>query len=302
MKKLCLLIPSVAIVLSFPAAGLGQLGMFTREQRIDLTREWTGERFPDGRPKVPDDLLDRLRHIDAEEAWGTLKGLGYDNQFEPGWKSVNTGQERMVGRVVTAVFMPKRPDVNAVINEHGKQEGHTMSGGQNAWVIETLKPGDVLVVDLFGKIKDGTFIGDNLGTAIYAKSHNGLVVDGSARDITGLSEIKGFQVYVRDFHPSALQNVTLMGINVPVRIGHVTVMPGDVVLSDQEGLNFIPPQLCQKVVDEAEMTHLVDEWGHKMLREGRYSPGEIDGKWSKQMIDEFNQFAAQKGSKLRREQ
>ena len=298
MKKWQRLALYFAVALCFSIQGFAQLGMFTKDQRIEFTREWTGDRFADGRPKVPDAVLEGLKHVDAEEAWGTLRGAGYDNQFEPGWKVIHGGGERMVGRVVTAVFMPKRPDVNAVINDYGKKEGR-QGAGQNSWVIDTLQPGDVLVVDLFGKIKDGTFAGDNLGTSIYSKSHNGLVVDGSVRDVTGLSEIEGFQVYVRDFDPSALRDVTLMGINVPIRIGRATVLPGDVVVSDAEGLTFVPPQLCQTVVDRAEMTHLVDEWGHKMLREGKYSPGQIDGKWSREMIEEFNQYVAQKGSKLR---
>lgn len=286
------------IVLCFGAQAFAQLGLFSKEQRINFTREWNGERFSDGRPKVPDDLLARLKTVDAEEAWGELKSLGYDNQFAGGWKTLNTGGERMVGRVVTAVFLPIRPDVNAVINEEGRKDGHT-AAGQNSWVIETLQPGDVLVVDLFGKIHDGTFAGDNLGTAIYSKSHNGLVVDGAVRDATGLAQIKGLQIFVRDFDPSAIAGVMLMGINVPIRIGRTTVMPGDVAVSDAEGITFIPPQLCEKIADSAEMIHLVDEWGHKMLREGKYAPGQIDGKWTRQMIEEFNAYVAQKGSKLR---
>ena len=162
-----------------------------------------------------------------------------------------------------------------------------------------LVPGDVLVVDLFGKIKDGTYAGDNLSTAIFAKSHNGLIVDGSVRDETGISQITGMQVFVRSTDPSSLRDVTLMGINVPIRIGHVTVMPGDVAVSDPEGITFVPPQLAQEVADKAQMTHMVDEWGHAMLREGKYTPGQIDRKWTKEMIEEFNKWLEQKGSKLR---
>jgi len=285
------------MILSVAGQAFAQLGMFSKEQREELTREWKGERFPDGRPKVSDSLLGELKSVDAEEAWVFLRGAGYPNQFEGGWKVINPG-ERMTGRVVTAVFMPLRPDVNAVITEHGKKEGGV--GGQNSWVIDMLGPNDVLVVDLFGKISDGTFAGDNLGTAIFAKSHNGLIVDGAVRDVTGLSEIKGFRVMVRDFDPSALRNVMLMGINVPIRIGHATVMPGDVAVSDPEGVTFIPPQLAEKLVSNAQMIHLVDEWGHMMLREGKYTPGQIDGKWSKPMNEEFNKWLEQKGSKLRK--
>ena len=284
------------LVLGLAARAHAQLGMFSKEQRIDLTREWSGERFADGRPKVPDSVLEELKTVDAEEAWGVLQAHGYKNQFEPGWHVINRG-DRLVGRVFTAVFMPLRPDVNAAINDHGKNEGRV--GGQNSWPIDMLVPGDVLVVDLFGKIKDGTYAGDNLSTAIFAKSHNGLIVDGSVRDETGIARIAGMQVFVRSTDPSSLRDVTLMGINVPIRIGHVTVMPGDVAVSDPEGVTFVPPQLAQEVADQAQMTHMVDEWGHAMLREGKYTPGQIDRKWTKEMIEEFNKWLEQKGSKLR---
>ena len=284
------------LIVSVAEAAFPQLGMFSNEQRIALTPEWKGERSPDGRPKVPDSILEGLKDVDAEEAWGVLQSHGYKYQFEGGWREINPGG-RMVGRAFTAVFMPQRPDMNAVINDRGKVEGRV--GAQNSWPIDMLSPGDVLVVDLFGKIKEGTYAGDNLSTAIFTKSHNGLVVDGAVRDVTGISEIKGMHVFVRDFDPAALRDTTLMGINVPIRIGHVMVLPGDVVVSDPEGITFIPPQLAQEVIDKAEMTHRVDECGHQMLREGKYTPGQIDRKWTKPMIEEFNKWLEQQGSKLR---
>ena len=286
-----------ALLISTALPLAAQIGMFSNQQRADITRAWTGERFPDGRPKVPDSVLDRLRDVTAEEAWGTLRGAGYRLQFEGNWKELNGGQ-RLVGRAVTCVFMPARPDMNAVINDHGKQEGR-VGRGQNSWVIDTLVKGDVMVVDLFGKVDGGTIIGDNLGTSIMAKTGTGLVVDGAIRHPSGISEIKGFHVFARAFHPSAIADVTLMGINVPIRIGHATVLPGDIVLSDRDGITFIPAQLAEKVADNAEMTHYRDDWGHEMLREGKYAPGQIDGQWTPQMVEEFNQFLASKGSKLR---
>jgi 4-hydroxy-4-methyl-2-oxoglutarate aldolase len=274
-----------------------QLGMFSKEQLVDITRAWTGERFPDGRPKVPDEVLERLKDVTAEEAWGTLGGAGYKLQFEAGWKELNGGQ-RLVGRAVTCVFMPARPDMNAVINDHGKREGR-VGHGQNSWVIDTLVKGDVMVVDLFGKVDGGTIIGDNLGTSIMAKTGTGLVVNGAVRDPTGLSEIKGFHIFARDFHPSAIADVTLMGINTPIRMGNATVLPGDIVLSDPDGITFIPAQLAAKVADQAELTHYKDDWGHQMLREGKYTPGQIDAQWSPAIIAEFNKFLESKGSKVR---
>lgn len=283
-------------VLAMLLPAQAQLGLFSREQRVAFTPDWHGERFPDGRPRVSDELLQRLKTVTADEAWDVLQGAGYRNQFEADWKVINPG-DRMVGRVVTAVFMPRRPDVDSVVEANGKKEGRV--GGQNSWVIDTLKPGDVLVVDLFGKIRYGTFAGDNLSTSIFAKSHNGLVVNGSVRDVTGIQQIHGFQVFVRGVDPSALEQVTLMGINVPIRIGNVTVMPGDVAIGDPEGLTFVPPQLAEKVADDTEMDHMVDDWGHLMLRQGKYTPGQIDGKWTKTMIEQFNAWLQQKGSKLR---
>ena len=272
-----------------------QLGMFSKEQRKALTAEWTGERFEDGRPKVPASVLERMTEVTAEEAWGVLGKAGYHFQFEGGWKEINGGEpgRRLVGRVVTAVFLPMRPDMNTMINENAEAEGR-VSRGQNSWVIDTLQPDDVLVVDLFGKIKDGTFAGDNLATSIYAKTGKGLVVDGSVRDLSGILGIEGFMGYVRDFDPSALRNVMLAGINVPIRIGEVTVLPGDVLVSDPEGLTFIPPQLAEEVADVSENIRLRDEWGHTMLREGKYTPGQIDTKWSDEMTAEFEAWKAER--------
>lgn len=286
----------ILVLSAIAAPTQAQLGLFSSEQRIAFTPDWHGERFPDGRPKVSDAVLLRLNDTDAEQAWDVLQDAGYPNQFEGNWKVINPGQ-RMVGRVVTAVFMPQRPDVDSVIRANGKKEGRI--GDENSWIIDILRPGDVLVVDLFGKIKDGTIIGDNLGTAIFAHSHNGLVVDGAVRDTTGIQEIKGFQVYTRGVDPSALENVMLVGINVPIRIGNATVMPGDIALGDPEGVTFIPPQLAEKVADSSEMDHQVDDWGHEMLREKKYTPGEIDSKWTPAMIREFNAWLENKGSKLR---
>ncbi|MEE8257189.1 MAG: RraA family protein, partial [Acidobacteriota bacterium] len=211
MQRIHTFMVALILVVGFAVDGFAQLGTFSKAQRADLTREWRGVRFDDARSKVPEDTIRRLRNVSAEQAWGVLRRNGYNNQFEGGWKVINPGEERLVGRVVTAVFMPLRPDVDGVINDHGKREGRVGSG-QNSWVIDTLVPGDVLVVDLFGKIKDGTFAGDNLATSIFAKSGTGLIVDGSVRDLSGIQEIEGFRGYVRDFDPSAIAEVMLVGI------------------------------------------------------------------------------------------
>jgi 4-hydroxy-4-methyl-2-oxoglutarate aldolase len=291
------------LLFAFSASGWAQLGMFSKQQLIEFTPGWHGARFADGRPDVPDSVLQRLKDATAEEAWEVLQRDGFHNQFEGRWTVINPQEKPLVGRVVTAVFMPYRPDVDSAIRANGRKEGDS-TPGENSWIIDTLRPGDVMVVNLFGKIKDGTIIGSNLGTSVSTKersgaSTDGLIVDGSVRDTAEIEEIKGFEVFCRGTDPSALRNVMLMGINVPVRIGQATVMPGDVAVSDPEGVTFIPPQLAGQVANHAELDHLVDDWGEMMLREQKYTPGQIDGRWTNEMIDEFNRWAASQGSKVR---
>ncbi|HUG14151.1 MAG TPA: hypothetical protein VMM78_03960 [Thermomicrobiales bacterium] len=238
-----------------------------------LTRESTHARFPDGRPRVPDDMLERMRLVTTEEAWSVLRKHGYHLQFEGGWMNLHP-QRVLVGRAVTAAFVPHRPDFHALVEDEGRDAGRI--GGQNSWVIDTLVEHDVLVVDLFGKLKDGTFAGDNLGTAIHAKSKTGMVIDGGIRDLQRMLELPDFAVFVRGVDPSAIADVTLAGVNVPVRIGQATVLPGDVVLGTRTGIIFIPPQLAREVVEYSEDTRMRDEFGKQRIAEGTYTPGEID--------------------------
>lgn len=255
-----------------------------KEELVFLTSEWKGERFADGRPKVSDDLVERAKHIGIEEAWQVLRNEGYKNQFEGNWKMVNDSV-KVVGRVVTAQFMPSRPDVETKIKERGKEQGR--KGNTNAWPIDVLTKGDVYVADCFGKIAQGTLIGDNLGNSIYAKSGNGVIFDGAARDLAGLSGIKGFNAYVRDFDPSYLEDVVLMGLNTPIRIGRAIALPGDLVISEREGVLFIPAHLAEKVVSTAEFITLKDKFGHAMLKSGKYSPGQIDNEWTEEIKSSF---------------
>ncbi|ULQ50731.1 RraA family protein [Flavihumibacter fluvii] len=261
-----------------------------KEELIFLTGEWKGDRFPDGRPKIPDDLLQRAKKIGIEEAWTVLKNEGYKNQFEGNWKMVNDSV-KVIGRVVTAQYMPSRPDVEMRIKDRGKKDGR--KGNTNAWPIEVLTKGDVYVADCFGKIAQGTLIGDNLGNSIFAKTGNGVIFNGAARDLAGLAEIKGFNAFVRDFDPSYLEDVVLMGLNTPVRIGHAIVLPGDLVISEREGVLFIPAHLAEKVVSISEFISVKDKFGHAMLKSGKYSPGQIDSQWTDDIKTAFLQWLQQ---------
>jgi len=256
----------------------------SKEELIFLTSEWKGERFADGRPKIPDALVERAKKIGIEDAWQVLRNEGYNNQFEGGWKLVNDTIP-VVGRAVTAMFMPSRPDVEKNIKARGAKEGR--KGNTNSWPIDVLTKGDVYVADGFGKVKGGTLIGDNLGNSIFAKSGNGVIFDGSARDLSGLKEIKGFNAFVRDFDPSYLEEMVLMGLNTPIRIGHAIVLPGDLVISEKEGVLFIPAHLAEKVVATAEFIDLKDKFGHAMLRSGKFATGEIDSQWTEKIKEAF---------------
>nr|WP_299382632.1 RraA family protein [Allomuricauda sp.] len=258
-----------------------------KEHILFLTPQWTGERFEDGRPKVPDDVLERMRQVTIEEAWGVLRNEGYHNQFEGGWQPLHDDVV-VVGRALTVQYMPNRPDVSTVIKENGIKQGQI--GNTNSWPIDMLVEGDVYVADAFGKIVDGTLIGDNLGNSIYAKSKNGVVFNASSRDMEGLSEIDGFNAFVRGWHPSFLTEVMLLGINQPIRMGAATVLPGDVVLAKKEGVMFIPSHLAEKVVVTSEVVRLRDLFGITRLKEGIYTPGQIDNKWTDEIEKDFSKW------------
>ena len=263
----------------------------SKEELIYLTREWTGERFEDGRPKVSDELLRRMRLVTHDEAWAVMKGAGYFYQYADGWEIINP-DSILIGRAVTATFMPGRPDIHNAIDELGKKEGKK---GQNSWPVDLLIKGDVYVADQFGIHVNGPTIGDNVGNAIFAKSGNGIVYDGAVRDIAGLQEIGGFTSYYTSYHPSHHNqqgnlNTMLVGINQPTRIRQATVMAGDVVLGRDGGVSFIPAHLVEKVVITSEIVRLRDMFGHERLREGKYTAGEIDTRWSEEIERDFSQW------------
>ena len=275
MNRMTSLAVSVcALALLAPTLAQAQLFTLTKEQLIEYTAQNPFERFPDGRPKVPDALIERARGMSAEEVWAVLPGKGFRNQYEDGFQILHPGK-KLVGRAFTVQFMPVRPDIDSVLNSQAQAKGLGRLNNQAA--IDMLQPGDVLVVDLFGKTDGGTIVGDNLFYYIMKTTKTGgLVVDGSIRDLEGISAMD-MPAYFRHAHPSAIANVMLTGINIPVRIGNVTVMPGDLVLGDHEGVYFIPPQLVTQVLDQADVTHIHDEWTRKKFDEGKYKSSEIYG-------------------------
>jgi len=255
----------------------------SKEELVFLTSEWKGERFADGRPKISDSLLQRAKHIMIDDAWTVLRNEGYLNQFEGGWKTVN--DTLMTGRAVTAMYMPSRPDIEKNIKERGASQGR--KGNTNSWPIDRLSKGDLYVADAFGKIGGGPIMGATLANSIYSKSGNGVVFDGASRDLQEIKNIKGFNAFVRDFHPSFTEEMILMGLNTPIRIGNAIVLPGDLVIATREGVLFIPAHMAEQVVSTAEFVIRKDQFGFEMVRNGKYSTGEIDSQWNDELKTEF---------------
>jgi regulator of RNase E activity RraA len=240
---------------------------------ISLTPLNPFDRFEDGRPRVPDDLLDRVKPVTLEEAWAVLRKHGYEYQFEGNWVNMHP-ERKMVGRAVTATVVPFRPDLDEVVNAQGKREERY--GTQNNWVIQTVVERDVVVVDEFGKVRWGGFVGDNLSFAVWNQGGSGLVIDGGTRDTARMYELPDINVYCRGYDPSPRRDITLISLNGPTRIGQATCLPGDVVLGSRGGVIFIPPHLVEEVVITSEELRTRDEFARLRMKEKKYTNAEID--------------------------
>ncbi|MVM39306.1 RraA family protein [Spirosoma sp. HMF3257] len=281
----------LSIILGLATIGPSLAQTIPKDELVFLTSEWKGERFADGRPKVSDNLIERAKHIGLDDAWTVLKNEGYTNQFEGNWKLIHNDVP-VTGRAVTAMFMPSRPDVEKTIKERGiTKQGR--KGNTNTWPIETLTKGDVYVADGFGKIGGGTLVGATLGNAIFSKTGNGVIFNGAARDLQELETIKGFNAFVRDFHPSFLEEMVLMGLNTPIRIGNVMVLPGDLVIAQREGVLFVPAHMAEQVVSTAEFVVRKDQFGFETVKSGKYTTGQIDSQWTDEIKTDFLKWLGQ---------
>src|SRR5581483_9331538 len=267
----------------------------TKEQIAFYTSEWKGERFPDGRPKVADNLLERALDVSIEDVWDYLRGQGFTNQFEGGWQALHI-QKPFAGRAMTAQFMPRRPDMANAVAAEGKTEGRV--SGTNSWVINELKMGDTMVCDGYGKIIEGTLIGSNLGSGIAAHTHGGFIFDAGIRDQEENREIPNLNGFYRGYDPSAWAQMQLTGINVPVRIGRATVLPGDLVLAKRDGVIFIPAILAAGAIAKAEFTNLQDAFNFELNTQGKIG-GEFEGGWTAQKYAAFSKWIDAHPEKLK---
>jgi len=293
MKSIVLIL-AIAAALGPWSVGDAQIKQ-TKEQIQFYTSEWKGERFPDGRPKIADNLLERALDVSIEDVWDYLRGKGYVNQFEGGWQGLHPDKP-FAGRALTAQFMPRRPDMAAAVGAEGRAEGRV--SGTNSWVINELRMGDTMVADGYGKIIEGTLIGSNLGSGIAAHTHSGFIFDAGIRDAEENREIANLNGFYRGYDPSAWAQMQLTGINVPVRIGRATVLPGDLVLAKQDGVIFIPAILAAGAIAKAEFTNLQDAFNFELNKAGK-NGGEFEGGWTAQKYAAFSKWIDAHPEKLK---
>ena len=257
----------------------------SREDIIALTPLWKGERFEDGRPKVPQKYLDEMRKMTLEELWKPIFLKGYITQFEGDLKTLHDDGRKLIGRAVTCSFVPTRPDLHDVMFGVGASEGR--KGNYNQWVIDSLVEGDVVVADMYDKIYKGTFLGGNLTTAIRAKTKNGGgVIWGCIRDVEQMKQVPDVQVYYRGIDPTPIREFVMKDFNHITRIGKATVLPGDIVYGAGGGVLFIPSHLVQEVVEGAAKTHVKDDFGFEMIKAGKFTTAQIDrATWTEEMLD-----------------
>jgi regulator of RNase E activity RraA len=276
---------AVATLSILPSA-VAQLNSIGKEELIRYTAPNPFERFPDGRPKVPDAILEKVRGMSAEEVLGIAR-RGYPGQFVGDLKILTPGKT-LVGRAFTLQLMPARPEIADVFSADWKSRGLGRLSHQTA--LDMLQEGDVFVVDAFGNLDAGGIVGDNLAYYVFKTTKAGFVIDGAIRDLEGIAKFN-MPGYYRGAVPPAINNVMVTGINVPVRIGNTTVLPGDVVLGDREGVFFIPPHLVEDIVEQAEITHIHDVWTKKKFDEGKYKSSEIYGRPSDPaLIKEYEDY------------
>lgn len=261
-----------------------------KEDIIQMTSLWEGERFEDGRPNVPDHYLKELQSLTLEEVWKPIFVKGYENQFEGRLKILHNDGRKLVGRAVTASFCPTRPDLNEAVMDIGRREGRT--GTFNQWVIDCLVEGDVCVVDMYDKIYKGTFLGGNLTTAIANKTKTGGgVIWGGIRDVEQMKQVEGVQVYYRGIDPTPIREFVMKGFNTPTQIGNAICLPGDIVFGTDSGVLFIPAHLVPEVVDGAVKTKVKDMFGFEMITQNKFTTAQIDKNvWSVEMLDLLIEF------------
>ena len=251
-----------------------QVFTFTKEQMLKYTAKNPFERFEDGRPKVPDAILEKCKGLSAEEVWAVLgrEKSGFPNQYEGNWRILHP-EKKLVGRAVTVQFMPFRRISSMWRKPMRKPRARAPAPPISACWINCRTAMSWWWI-CSGRSRKAPSRAITSRPMSMRPRSRGMVVDGAIRDLEGISPID-MGVYIRGVHPTPLRNIVLTGYNIPIRIGGATVMPGDVVFGDSEGVYFIPPEKVKEVVDKADITHIHDEWTKAKILSGKYKSTDI---------------------------
>ena len=269
-----------------------QVHRFTEDQMKDFTASNPYGRFPDGRPMIPDEVLDTVRQMQIQviEAIEVLRSHNYNNQFEDGWKTLIPGK-KIIGRAFTIQFMPNRPDLEAGMKTAAAKNNSAPVSKSNT--IDMLQKNDLAVVDLYGKIDGGLpYVGDKLAYYIWKTTGTGLIVEGGIYYLETTAR-SGMQAFYRGTQVASSGRAVVSGVNIPIRIGDAVIMPGDLVIGDEDGILAIPPQFVSEVIKTTIINRRRDVWIKKAFDLGRFKSSEIYGSpRDPVLLKQFNDYKA----------
>jgi regulator of RNase E activity RraA len=221
---------------------------------------------------VSDAQLQRLRDLPLEAVWGALQGRRYVRSFEGGFQQT-VPNAKVVGRAVTMRYLPVRPDLMEAVQTLAKEGDWDYQ--YNVRAGEDLKPNDVVVVELGGMVDRATFLGDVTALGMQAAGALGIIIDGGIRDLSELTMMKEIPIFYRGAHASAMADQVGVQWNGPIRLGGITVLPGDIIVADAEGVQIVPPQLVADVISSAEDTVYTENFKREMMRSKKYRARDI---------------------------
>ena len=215
--------------------------------------------------EVTEEQLQRLRDVPLEVIFGAIGD--YRLNYATGFENTQPGK-RLVGRALTMRFLPPRPDLTEAALTLAK-EGN-WDRRYYARAAEEANPGDVVVAELGGSDGHNLF-GDMGATGIQMRGAAGVIIDGGMRDYTGLRDerFEDFPVFYKFSDP---HTTSWLGVeyNTPVRIGGVTVLPGDIVVGDTGGVFFFPSSLVERVLEYADETAAREQFQLQLLEDKEY--------------------------------
>lgn len=207
------------------------------------------------------DLIARLREVSAATAAGTLAHLGIRNPHLQGPVAWTKGR-KVVGPALTLQFMPKREDqYNAAEYADPEKQLHRH-------VLYHTRPGDVVVVDARADMMSGVF-GEMMLTFFQGRGGIGVVIDGCIRDYPNAQALN-LGLWLRGVTPNyhTQTNIVPYAVNVPIACGNVLVMPGDIIIADDDGAVVVPIALAQEVAEQAGAKHEWEEFTKLRLSQG----------------------------------